>query len=253
MRRAAWSRPRDTPAALQTTPAHPAPPPHAARRYVLESEAGSSEKRFQEGLKRDCDARGGVLPARQKADGSGMTIDDFMQHPNVRAAKLKKSHVVALRYYTTLGFRGINNPLRDHARYEAGRPHPLPVTVLLIRKGLSLLRQVAATSEERTKTVVLYRGMQGVRVTEQFMAGGDGGTELAPMSTTSSLKVAMQYSAASNALLLRLFTDNFMVRGPSVSFLSCFPSEDEFLFPPLTCQCCTGRTGQIESASSRAF
>ena len=59
----------------------------------------------------------------------------------------------------------------------------MPVTVMLIRKGLGLLRQVAATSEERTKTVVLYRGMQGVRVTEQFMDGGDGGTELAPMST----------------------------------------------------------------------
>ena len=54
------------------------------------------------------------------------------------------------------------------------------------------------------------------------------------MSTTSSLKVAMEYSASENSLLLRLQTKNFMVRGPEISFLSAFPGEQEFLFPPLT-------------------
>ena len=33
------------------------------------------------------------------------------------------------------------------------------------------------------------------------------------MSTTSSLKIAMQYSASEKALLLRIRTKNFMVRG----------------------------------------
>ena len=54
------------------------------------------------------------------------------------------------------------------------------------------------------------------------------------MSTTSSLKVAMQYLASENSLLLRVITKNFMVRGPEISFLSAFPEEQEFLFPPLT-------------------
>ena len=54
------------------------------------------------------------------------------------------------------------------------------------------------------------------------------------MSTTSSLKVAMQYSASETSLLLRLQTKNFMARGPDISFLSAFPEEQEFLFPPLT-------------------
>ena len=44
----------------------------------------------------------------------------------------------------------------------------------------------------------------------------------------------MQYSASENSLLLRLKTKNFMVRGPDISFLSAFPGEKEFLFPPLT-------------------
>ena len=29
-------------------------------------------------------------------------------------------------------------------------------------------------------------------------------------------------------------TKNFMVRGPAISFLSAFPAEEEYLFPPLT-------------------
>ena len=62
----------------------------------------------------------------------------------------------------------------------------------------------------------------------------EGGTELAPMSTTASLKTAMLYGASENSLLLRIHTKNFMVRGPAISFLSAFPAEEEYLFPPLT-------------------
>ena len=61
------------------------------------------------------------------------------------------------------------------------------------------------------------------------------------MSTTSSLKIAMEYSASENSLLLRLFTSSFMVRGPDISFLSAFPAEKEYLFPPLTYLKPTGR------------
>ena len=135
-------------------------------------------------------------------------------------------------------------------------------------------------------SVTLYRGMRGMKacvrlvrqhialslsaqplpcaaqVQDNFLQQGRGGTELAPMSTTRSLKVAMQYAAseapslrypaplpppisygrsshahptrAQNSLLLRIDTKNFMVRGPAISFLSAFPAEEEYLFPPLT-------------------
>ena len=64
--------------------------------------------------------------------------------------------------------------------------------------------------------IVLYRGMKDMKVENNFLQQGKGGTELAPMSTTSSLKVAMEYSASENSLLLRLKTKNFMVRGNEI-------------------------------------
>jgi len=87
--------------------------------YVLHSEAGSSPRTFQNGLKRDCDANGEVYRSRLVPDEQlalidsfslpprasqpklmrGMKIDDFVAHR--RAQKLRKDHVVALRLYTT--------------------------------------------------------------------------------------------------------------------------------------------------------
>ena len=52
---------------------------------------------------------------------------------------------------------------------------------------------MAARSAESNTTVVLYRGMKAMEVQDNFLQQGKGGTELAPMSTTRSLKVAMQY------------------------------------------------------------
>ena len=120
---------------------------------------------------------------------------------------------------------------------EVGRtaPHPLPVTVALIHDALKRLRVVAGESAQSNTPVTLYRGLKGMKVQGNFLQAGKGGTELAPMSTTRSLKIAMQYSASENSLLLRLHTKNFMVRGPEISFLSAFPGEAEYLLPPLTC------------------
>ena len=79
---------------------------------------------------------------------------------------------------------------------------------------------------------------------EEFLQRG--GTELAPMSTTSNLKIAMDYSVSAKAVLLRLRTRNFMQRGPDIAFLSAFPGEDEYLFPPLTYLQPTGVTETLE-------
>ena len=85
--------------------------------------------------------------------------------------------------------------------------------------------------------------MRNANIPEEFTKLG--GTELAPMSTTSSLAVAMKYSASRNAVLLRLVTDSFISRGPDISFLSAFPAEREFLFPPLTYLAPTGNVEKI--------
>ena len=54
----------------------------------------------------------------------------------------------------------------------------------------------------------------------------------------------MKYSASARSVLLRLVTESFIERGPSISFLSAFPMEAEFLFPPLTC---LQPTGDVET------
>ena len=66
------------------------------------------------------------------------------------------------------------------------------------------------------------------------------------MSTTTQLKVALQYAEAQHSLLLKLKTDSFMGRGVSIQFLSCFPGEAEVLFPPLTYLKPTGKREELE-------
>jgi len=125
----------------------------------------------------------------------------------------------------------MNAPLRDEKRFASGQRHPLPATVAFLRDALAKLRQVAAQSDMANEEVLLYRGMRDVVLPEGFLE--HGGTELAPMSTTTELTMATQYAMSKNAVLLRFRTKNFMVRGPDISWVSAFPDEGEHLFPPL--------------------
>ena len=204
--------------------------------YVLHKAAGESDARFQGGLLRDRGPNGEVLPERTVDDGTGrrrgMRLADFVAHPNCQISHLTPAHVAALRLYSTAAYQSINNPLRDKERFERHEPHRLPVTVAFLADAVKLLRAVDAEAETRNDTIELYRGMRDVSVPRDFMA--NGGTELAPMSTTFNLAVAMQYSASTSAVLLRLRTDNFLMRGADITFLSAFPGERECLFPPLT-------------------
>ena len=77
-----------------------------------------------------------LLPSRLNADGSGKRLADFLADPSAQTAKLKGTHVVGVRHYTTAGFRTVNNGLRDQTRFGAGQPHPLPVTVAFIKEAL---------------------------------------------------------------------------------------------------------------------
>ena len=59
--------------------------------------------------------------------------------------------------------------------------------MLLIKQGIGKLRAVEAELPTAYSEIDLYRGMKGVSVPEQFLE--TGGSELAPMSTTSNLEV----------------------------------------------------------------
>jgi len=172
-----------------------------------------------------------------KSDGSAMLLQDFCDHPSARKAKLFVAHVLALRTYTTAAFARLNSPFRDG---ESDRPpHPFPATVCYLAEGIKRLRAVGA--HEGLVRQDFWRGMRGLslegprgdlRLQDKFLK--DGGSEPAPMSTTANLAIAVQYSLSTHALLFRIMTKSFMQRGVDLQFLSAFPSEAEYLFPPLT-------------------
>jgi len=206
--------------------------------YVLHQEAGSSDLVFDNGgLKRDCDKDGNLLPSREIVDPvtgqkRGMRFDDFANHPTAKLVGLRREQVLALRLYTTIAFKSINIPLRDQSRETEGRAHPLPVTVTQIEKAVLQLRKVEGNASTAHDSVDLYRGLAGRSISSEFLARG--GTELAPMSTTRNLKVALQYAASEHAVIVRIRTRGLAFRGADIAFLSCFPAESEVLFPPLT-------------------
>jgi len=206
--------------------------------YVLHQEAGASDLVFDDGgLKRDCDKDGNLLPSREIVDTvtgrkRGMRFDDFVDHPSARLVGLRREQVLALRLYTTVAFKSINSPLRDQRRETEGRAHPLPVTVTQINKAVLQLRKVEGNESTAHGSVDLYRGLAGRSIPSEFLA--KGGTDLAPMSTTRNLKVALRYAASEHAVIVRIRTGGLVYRGADIAFLSCFPAEAEVRFPPLT-------------------
>lgn len=210
--------------------------------YCLYAEAGSSRMVFANSqYPRDCDAKG-VRKDRKTATGAGMRLADFVAMEAARTACLEEAEVLAVRFYTTAGFALLNGPLRQPRKGADGAelPHPFPTTVAHLSAAIGKLRAVGATSGDAHSHMDLWRGMSDLAVPDDFRKRG--GTEVAPMSTTSTLRVALQYATAGTAsLLFKLRTDTFMARGASIHFLSAFPDEDEFLFPPLTYLKPTGR------------
>lgn len=207
--------------------------------YVVHRATGSSERLFANG-------------ALDDGRPDGMVLADFMAHPAAITAGLSLAHVACLRYYTTQGYRSLNDPLRvlasqgslaDPSKMEA---HPFPVTMVFLSEAIKRLRAVGAEKGARPKD--LWRGMRNVKAPSAFYR--DGGTEFAPMSTSTDLKVAIQYALGhsnearqktSHALVLKLLTQTFMDRGADLAWCSAFPAEAEVLYPPLCYLQPTGR------------
>ena len=55
------------------------------------------------------------------------------------------------------------------------------------------------------------------------------------MSTSADLQLALRYSdRAERRLVFKVITRGFIDRGADLRYLSAFPDEIEFLYPPLT-------------------
>ena len=175
---------------------------------------------------------------RDRGRGTQSLID-FQTHPCAQKASLLEAHVVSLRLYTTSAFKFINNPLRDSGRHAENQPCPLPVTTYWADQAIKMLRAVNA-EQRYGEPVTLWRGMQNRKAAADFVLRG--GTELAFLSTTSDLEVAVSYSLSKSSLLLKLVAGNFLATGVDVQWLSAFPSESEKLYPPLTFLQPTGRS-----------
>jgi len=174
----------------------------------------------------------------------GKRLIDFLNHENAILAKLTECEVVALRMYTLPVFVHINDPLRDLERVRNGVAHPLPLLVEHLTSAIKKLRRIDAGHASATQSKVFWRGMKDLEVTEQFST--EGGTELAPMSTTSELGTAIFYSMSKRSLIFCIQTRNKLQRGVDLEWISAFPNEAETLFPPLTYLQPTGRTQEIE-------
>ena len=178
---------------------------------------------------------------RDKGRGA-LNLGHFLMHPCALKANLSEAHVVALRLYTTRAFRFINKPLRDSERHAAGQPCPLPVSTYWADHAIKKLRAVNSV-QGYGESAILWRGMQNRKAAADFVLRG--GTELAFLSTTSDLAVAVSYSLSKSSLFFKIVASNFLSTGVDVQWLSAFPGESEKLYPPLTFLQPTGRSETV--------
>ncbi len=166
----------------------------------------------------------------------------FLTDPTAQEARLNVAEAVSARLYSTSVYKPMNNPLRDDERYAKREPVPLPV---MSYWAASAIKKLRAVKKADNGAVVVWRGMRNVRVTKAFMK--EGGTELAFMSTTKELRVAVRYSLSRHSLLFKIVAPSFMSLGAELQWLSAFPGEAEVLFPPLTYLKPTGRTDRVDA------
>lgn len=192
--------------------------------YIRFEEAGTRKRQYANGV---------MDEGREK-----MRLSDFCSSP--KAKNLSEPEVVAIRLYTTLAYVFMNQPLRDDDRYNSGSPCPLPVITHFAASGIRKLRALQVGKGE----TVLWRGMRNREIADEFME--KGGTELAFMSTTQDLAVAVRYCLSAKSLIFKVVSTGFMTMGAEVQWISAFPGESEILYPPLTYLKPTGRTETVK-------
>jgi hypothetical protein len=167
----------------------------------------------------------------------GMKLDDFVALPIAVSAGLKRSHVLALRLYSSSMFRSINKPLHDGCSVE--RPHPYPALVANLDDACRKLRSCTSEREKMDGKTFLWRGVRNLdAAASEFKQRGS--TEVAVFSTSRERQVAQEYTVRgatrtkASLLLLKLKIETAEHLGANVAPFSIFPHEIECIFPPCT-------------------
>ena len=141
-----------------------------------------------------------MLPERLVDNGKGgkrgMRAEDFLEHENAKTCGHTLEEVISGRFYTTFGFNPINISLRDLKRKDKKgkifKPVLYPVITYHLNEFIKKCRTLAANSDRKNLALDLYRGMSNVCLQDGFMQ--EGGSELAPMSTTADLVCLRLYT-----------------------------------------------------------
>ena len=176
-----------------------------------------------------------------------MRLADFLAVEQARKAKLRLEHVLALRLHTATPVSfALNNPLRNFQRDgETGADLEGVLTVSVLNEAIERLR------DTKGKVVVtLWRGLKNMDLEEDSDFLLAGGVEMSCMSTSYDLHTALFYSHSPHSILFKIVTRSFMERGADLDWISCFPEEQECLFPPCTLLSPTGRTQKVKSPTT---
>ena len=116
----------------------------------------------------------------------------------------------------------------------------------MLADALKKLRVVDAElhPKEFNEDKDLFRGMADMTVDAELLKSL-GGTELAPMSTTDSKQVAEDYAKSKFPLVFVFKTKN-LTRGCCIDWLSLYPKEKEYLYPPLTFLAAEGDVYEVD-------
>jgi hypothetical protein len=164
----------------------------------------------------------------------GKKLRDFHSDLPSVFAGLFIYEVLILRLYTSSTYRLFNGPMRSLLTPDGQKSrHPLRFTIYVLTEGIKKLRAVEAKCDPEgfNETKELWRGMANRKLDDMFKKGG--GTEMAVMSTTSDKNVALSYASGESALVFKYKTVG-LTRGVKIQFLSLYPKEVEYVYPPLT-------------------
>jgi hypothetical protein len=153
---------------------------------------------------------------------------------------LREEEVVVLRLYTGPMFNLYNAVLRKFPEqlYVSLKGNQYETTLFCIISGIMKISRKTEVPADRR----LWRGLGGMILPENFWHKSKdkdqfrGAVENGLMSTTSNQQVAIQYSGVDKKRGTVFEIDAGRIDiGADLSWLSQYPDESEYLFPPLSC------------------